>query len=91
MRTGRFADVLAADAFRAGAFLAFLAEGFLAFPAAAFFFPAGALFFPAGALVEGGDDCGWIVSPFANIATNFAIRAARVSGFFAVWVRYRMA
>ena len=31
--------------------------------------------------------CGWIVSPLASIATNFAILAARVSAFLALWVR----
>ena len=34
---------------------------------------------------------GWIVSPAASIATNFSIRRARVSGFFAVCTRCRIA
>ena len=34
---------------------------------------------------------GWIFSPFANIAMNFSMRAARVCCFFAVWILNRKA
>jgi hypothetical protein len=34
---------------------------------------------------------GCTFSRFASIATNFSMRAARVSGFFAVWTRNRIA
>jgi len=34
---------------------------------------------------------GYSFRPFASIATNLAMRLARVSGYFASWSRYKIA
>ena len=40
---------------------------------------------------DGRGPCGWIVSPRASISTNCSMRLTRVSTFFALPIRYKMA